>query len=114
MLAKNFTLLFYLKKRSNYVAGKLPVYMRISVNGGRTEMSMGRDCEPEKWNNISGRRVGTKSDTKEFNAYLDTVQSQVYQVYRSILESGSELTAENVRNMLTGVSGRPKKILEIF
>jgi len=40
MLAKNFTLLLYLKKRSNYVTGKLPVYMRISVNGSRSEMSM--------------------------------------------------------------------------
>ena len=61
MLAKNFTLLFYLKKLSNYVSGKLPVYMRISVNGSRSEMSMGRDCEPEKWNNISCRRTGTDS-----------------------------------------------------
>jgi len=114
MLAKNFTLLFYLKKRSNYVSGELPVYMRITVNGTRSEMSMGRDCEPEKWNNISCRRTGTKSDTKEFNAYLATVQSKVYQVYRSLLETGAELNAENVRNMLTGVSGRPKMILEIF
>jgi site-specific recombinase XerD len=114
MLAKNFTLLFYLKKRSNYVAGKLPVYMRISINGSRSEMSMSRDCEPEKWNNVSCRRIGTKSDTREFNAYLDTVQSKVYQVYRSLLETGAELTAENVRNALTGVSARPKMILEIF
>jgi hypothetical protein len=93
MLAKNFTLLFYLKKRSNYVSGNLPVYMRISVNGSRSEMSS-RDCEPEKWNNVSGRRTGTTSDTKEFNAYLDTVQSKVYQVYRSLLETGAELIAE--------------------
>ncbi|TDE16169.1 site-specific integrase [Dyadobacter psychrotolerans] len=114
MLAKNFTLLFYLKKRSNYVSGKLPVYMRISVNGSRSEMSMGRDCEPEKWNNISCRRTGTKSDTKEFNAYLDTVQSKVYQVYRSLLETGAELNVENVRNVLIGVSVRPKMTLEIF
>ncbi|HEV7383117.1 MAG TPA: site-specific integrase [Dyadobacter sp.] len=114
MLAKNFTLLFYLKKRSNYVSGNLPVYMRISVNGTRSEMSMGRDCDPEKWNTVSGRKTGTKSDTKEFNAYLDTVQSKVYQVYRSLLETGAELSAENVRNVLTGVSGRPKMILEIF
>ena len=65
--------------------GKLPVYLRISLNGTRSEMSMGRSCEPEKWSNISGRRMGTKVDTKEFNAYLDTVQSKVYQVYRTLL-----------------------------
>lgn len=48
--------------------------MLISVNGTRSEMSMGRDCDPEKWNTIPSRRIGTKSDTKEFNVYLDTVQ----------------------------------------
>ena len=114
MLAKNFTLLFYLKKRSTYVSGNLPVYLRISVNGTRTEMSMGRECPPEKWNNVSGRRLGTKSEVKEFNAYLDAVQTKVYQVYRRLLETGSGLSAESVRNLLTGASGKSKMILEIF
>ena len=73
-----------------------------------------RDCDPEKWSTVSGRKTGTKSDTKEFNAYLDTVQSKGYQVYRSLLETGAELSAKNVQNVLMGVSGRPKMILEIF
>ena len=35
MLTKTFTLLFYLKKRSNNVKAKLPTYMRLTVDGRR-------------------------------------------------------------------------------
>ncbi|WP_325386321.1 hypothetical protein, partial [Mucilaginibacter sp.] len=33
----NFSLLFYLKKPKNYQAGLVPIYLRITVNGKRSE-----------------------------------------------------------------------------
>jgi hypothetical protein len=39
MLTKSFTLLFYLKKRNNYLKGELPIYMRLTVDGQRIEIS---------------------------------------------------------------------------
>lgn len=50
MLTNSFSVLFYLKKRSNYVSGPLPIYLRISLDGGRFELTAKRVCEPEKWN----------------------------------------------------------------
>jgi site-specific recombinase XerD len=114
MLGKNFNLLFYLKKRSNYVDGKLPVYMRVSVNGTRSEMSVGRQCEPANWNSAACRKIGMKADVREFNAYLDAIQAKVYEVHRGLIDKGEQITAEHVRDVLTGVTGRPKMILEIF
>jgi hypothetical protein len=46
----NFSLLFYLKKQKNYVKGAVPVYMRVTVNGKRVEVTTGRECEPQRWN----------------------------------------------------------------
>lgn len=50
MLTNSFSVLFYLKKRSNYVSGPLPIYLRISLDGERFELTTKRVCEPEKWN----------------------------------------------------------------
>ena len=50
----NFNLLFYLKKQKAYVSGNMPVYMRITVNGKRSEVYAGRDCEPSGWNSHAG------------------------------------------------------------
>ena len=70
MLSKSFTLLFYLKKRSNYVKGKLPIYMRLTIDGKRIELAVKRECEPEKWNSVPGRKSGTKEEVRVLNAYL--------------------------------------------
>lgn len=58
MLTKSFTLLFYLKRRNNYVKGELPIYMRLTVDGQRIEISTKRECEPGKWNSSAGRKNG--------------------------------------------------------
>ncbi len=41
----NFSLLFYLKKPKNYENGPVPVYMRITVDGKRSEVTTNRECE---------------------------------------------------------------------
>lgn len=110
MIGKNFTLLFYLKKRGNYVSGKLPIYMRVSVNGRRSEMSVGRECDPEMWNNSAARMTGMKADAKQLNGFLDLIQAKVYEAYRQMIDRGLEISSENIRNTLTGVYGKPRTI----
>ena len=56
----NFSLLFYMKKPKNYQTGLVPVYIRITVNSKRTEITTGRECDPSTWNTASGRLNGTK------------------------------------------------------
>ncbi|SDM86947.1 Arm DNA-binding domain-containing protein [Pedobacter antarcticus] len=33
MMKTNLSLLFYLKKKKNYISGNTPIYMRITVDG---------------------------------------------------------------------------------
>ena len=48
IMRSNFHLLFYIRKQKNYKGGVMPVYMRITVNGKRVDLSVGRDCDPAK------------------------------------------------------------------
>ena len=36
-----------MKKQKNYTAGPAPIYLRITVDGKRTELPIGRECDPE-------------------------------------------------------------------
>jgi hypothetical protein len=94
----NFSLLFYLKKPKNYQHGPMPVYLRITVNGQRAESASGRECLPSLWNNTAGRFKGTKEEIKSFNAYLDDLQTKVYQAHRLLTEADAVITAETIRN----------------
>ena len=70
IMKTNFSLLFYLKKQKVYASGPMPIYMRITVNGKRAEVSAGRDGEPSGWNSQAGRGIGTKSETRALNSWL--------------------------------------------
>ena len=114
MLEKNFSLLFYLKKSKTYRKGPMPIYMRITVDGIRKEISTSRQCDPDRWNANAGRVTGTKEDVKLLNAYLDTIQTKVYEVRRQLLDKNEIITADGLKNMLKGNGDKSKMIMTIF
>jgi len=75
----NFSALFFLKKPKNYTKGAVYfIFLRITVDGIRAEMSTSRNCEPERWNAKAGKVIGTKEDVKILNAYLENMKAEVY------------------------------------
>jgi len=114
MLTKNFSLLFYLKRRSNYVSGKLPIYIRITINGQRVELTAQRECEPEKWNIAAGRKIGTKEEVRILNAFLDTLQAKIYEIHRKLVEADEEISAEIIRNHLSGKAAKSRMVIALF
>ncbi|SJN18551.1 site-specific integrase [Sphingobacterium sp. JB170] len=109
-----FSLLFYLKKPKNYTDGLMPIYVRITVNGKRSETTTGRECDPAQWNSNAGRLKGTKEEVKSFNAYLDVLQSKIYDVHAQLTEAGAVITAETIRNKFMGKTERAHSLIEIF
>jgi site-specific recombinase XerD len=114
IMKTNFSLLFYLKKQKVYVSGPMPVYMRITVNGKRSEVSAGRNCEPSGWNNQAGRGIGTKSETKALNSYLDTLQTKVMNAHQQLIGAGKEITAEKLRDQFIGRAEKAYYVVSLF
>ena len=110
----NFSMLFYLKKQKNYASGTAPIYLRITVNGQRAELTANRECEPEKWNSHAGRAIGTKENIKSLNAFLDNLQAEAYEVHRYLYENDKEITAEAIKNKMLGKSETSYTLIEIF
>ena len=115
MVSKTFAINFYPKKPRNYIKGPVPIYMRITVDCKRAELSSKRVCDDlDKWNSSSGRMRGTKESVLILNAHLDALQNKVYDIYRTLLQGETEISADQIKNKLTGVAERPRMILEIF
>jgi len=113
MIMKSFGLLFYLKKRSGYVSGDLPIYMRITVDGVSKEISLLRVCNPARWNPETARMVGAKETVRALNAYLDTLQAKVYEAKHMLIQNGKPVTAEFIKNLVQGreVQSEPARML---
>jgi site-specific recombinase XerD len=110
----NFSMLFYIKKQKNYTSGDAPIYLRITVDGKRSEITTNRYCNPEKWNSKSGRLIGTKEDIKCFNAFLDNLQTKVYEAHRYLSENEKLITAETLKHRMQGKSEKARMLIDIF
>lgn len=64
VMKTKLSLLFYLKKPRNYQDGSIPIYLRVTVDGKRSEIATGRDYEPKMWNAAAGRMLGKKEAVK--------------------------------------------------
>ena len=94
MLEKSFSLSFNVKKPKSKNKGKFPIYLRITVDGTRTEISTNRQVEPDRWNPQSERVNGSKEDARSINSYLDILQTKVYEARRVLIEKNQQVNAE--------------------
>src|SRR4051812_7875184 len=101
-MEQSFGLLFFIRNKADENKNEQPVYMRITVDGTRTEVSAKRKCEPSKWNPENGRMLGKSEAVKQFNAYLDTLQQKVFEAKRKLIETDQVISAEAIKNLLLG------------
>ncbi|QJD95928.1 site-specific integrase [Mucilaginibacter robiniae] len=114
MLEKSFGLLFYLKQSKSQKKGPLYIYLKITVDGKSVELSSKRKWESSKWNSAAARATGTKEEARELNRFLDALELQIFQAKRSLVEADREITAQAIKDLLTGNAENRKKILEVF
>ncbi len=113
-MKSNFHLLFYIRKQKNYKGGVMPIYMRITVNGKRADMSAGRDCDPAKWSSRAGRAIGTKEEVKALNNYLDSLQTKLRNAHQVLIDANQPVTTESLQNQFTGKIQKSRFLMQLF
>ncbi len=114
MLEKSLGLLFFLKQPQNYKSGPMYIYLRITVDGAPKELSIKRLWQPSRWSPASGRATGNKEDSRALNNFLDTLNSKAHEARRILIDSNKQVTAQALKDLLTGIDAERKMILEIF
>ena len=113
-MVNTFSSLFYLKKPKKYSEGNIPIYLRITVDGKRAEISIGRDANPGIWNNKNGKLDGKGEPIKKFNAYLESLILKLFDAQQALIRENKLITAESLKNKYTGVSEKQRMLVPIF
>ncbi|MDD2636952.1 MAG: site-specific integrase [Bacteroidales bacterium] len=110
-----FNLLFFaIKKRVNK-KGEIPLYMRITINGKKTEMSMHRSIDAKLWNTSSGSAIGNTKISKDINNYIMSVQTSIYDYFKSLREKEIEITPSILKNRYLGIKeDNGKKVIQLY
>jgi len=108
------SLLFYLKKSKADREGRAMIYLRITVNGRRAELSTGRKVQPHKWNPAHSIVQGFSPEIGQLNVYLAKMRTDLYKQVEKLKENDLPLTAISLRDAYLGKDRKYKMLLEIF
>ena len=113
-MKKTFTVLFFLKTSKINIKGKAPVYLRVTFNGKRSEVSTHHFIVPIKWNSNKQRLNGTTYEVKCINRNLDLILSKIHESNNNLLQNGKLISAKAITNKYLGKDELGKTLLEVF
>lgn len=114
MIENSFGLFFFLKQPKNQKSDERYVYLRITVDGIAKEISTKRMWNVSKWDQRTGRAKGNKEDALKLNAYLEVFTGQVYSAKSQLMLGGKTITADAIKNALTGKGDEQKMLLDLL
>jgi len=109
-----FRILFYLKRTKTLNNGKLTIFMRVTINGERAEISTHQSVESHLWNQGKAVVKGFSNSAKQVNDNLEHLKLKVFQYKKELENSDQEISARTLGDLLQGKSSRRKGLIELF
>jgi integrase len=111
---RTFSLLPYIRMEKQNDLGQAPLYLRVTVNGKRVVVSMKLFIDPQKWKAGNGRLKGTSEEAKRVNATIDSFEYRARSIYNHLIEKGKLVTAEAIKDELTGAVHKQRTLVLAF
>ncbi len=113
-MKNRISILFYSKSAKTSKNGLLPIYLRITVDGVRIEISTSRFVEKSKWSVEGGKMKGNSEEARTINSYLDILKKKVNETERTMLSNNLEITANTFKNKFLGIEDKQRMLIPIF
>ncbi len=113
-MKNTFSILFYLRTSKKKTNGTTPIYVRVTINGKRSDFSAKRSIDTFQWNKAKARAKGTNESARTLNTYLDTLKQKLYESQQHLLNKGKVISAKAITNHYLGRSEEKKTILQVF
>lgn len=108
------SILFYGKKTKQDSNKTLSIYLRVTINGERFEVSTQRYVKTLKWSSSAGKVKGNTEDARTINQYLDDIRQKVYEYQKAITQEGKPFTKELLRQKWYGFEERQHSLMDVF
>ncbi len=105
---------FYGKKAIRTSDKLLAVYLRVTINGERFEVSTQRYIEPARWSAAAGKAKGSSEEALKLNNYLDVLKAKVYSYQKEIIQEGNSFSKETLRGKWYGLKEHRHTLIAVF
>lgn len=108
-----FTVIFFTRK-SRSVPNQLSIYVRITVDGQRAEISLKRNIPSKEWDNSRNRGRGGSQRIRALNAYLDSVYGELLDCHKELLEEHRVVSSNAIKSRYLGEDDNSKTLRELI
>ncbi|MFN8257032.1 MAG: Arm DNA-binding domain-containing protein [Bacteroidales bacterium] len=106
-------ILFYLRKYKRK-DGNAPIYVRITVDGKRTDVSLKKDIFTANWNDVKGLVKGKAVEIRNLNTYLEQIRSRLVECYQERQSQKKLKTADLIKYKLCGAEEKDDSLILLF
>ncbi|MBU0487060.1 MAG: site-specific integrase [Bacteroidetes bacterium] len=106
--------LFYVKRTKAKKSGQVPLYVRITVDSIRTDLSLGRTIDPDIWGSSQGRAIGRTKEAQSINDHIRVIQGRLHNVVKHLQEDNEKITPISIKKKFLGVEDTRHTIISIF
>jgi site-specific recombinase XerD len=101
-MQETFSTMFYIRQNKPDKSGRWIIYLRVTIDGRRAELSTQRKIELSLWNSRSGKAKTSNPVGKDLNLYLNQLETKAFKIYERLKEEAGFVTPEHVRDELAG------------
>lgn len=112
--SNTFSILFYPKSNDSDKNGMSPLFLRITVDSKRAELSLKRKVKPKNWCPVSNRVIGKGPHIDEINNYLDDLKVRIRRIQAEHVSQGQPYSALTIKNRLLNKGSKIKTVLSIY
>lgn len=108
----NLNILFWLAVAKQNQKGLCPIYIRMTIQGKRTEISTNIFCAPKDWDTAKKRIKGSDEVTKLQNQRLTQFEAEINKVHLHLEQTQQTISGEKVKKLL--FQKAQKTFLEVY
>lgn len=97
-----FYLSCYVKKSNALRDGKVPIYLKITVNKRVAAVSLQATVLPNLWDSAKEKSRAKDKSAIELNNYINSAKAKITTMYRELELDGKPITAELLKDMYLG------------
>jgi len=106
--------LFFLKKTKKHQRKPFAIYLRITIDGKRAELSTGKSVERNAWMSRTGRAKGFSQKAKRLNNELSLIEFSLLEAYHAMIRRRETITSLSLKKHYLGVEEEPRMLVGIF
>jgi integrase len=83
-MRKSISILVYLKRQKKDAEAKMPLYVRVTIDGAYDEFSLSRKVLPDEWSQSKQKWIGKTQEALQFNAKIAKIKGDLTALFDRI------------------------------